>query len=300
MKTQGETSGVLYIAFGEQFREEARVSMASLRSTSPEVKIAVITDRSWEWPSPPDEVLVREHVDGWRCKPLYMGDSPFHKTLFLDTDTLVVRDITAVFKLLNYYDVGVNFGGAQLKTGDLETHCQCNSGVILYKMVPAVREAFDLWLREYSAVLEEKKESDKWDARGLGDQRYLAVAIAKSKARPVHLANYLNFFIHDYNVLYTPPAIIHGRIHCMEGLAGQMGVEKSWRANVDYVARLWMPNARGMLPNGIRRSDPLLAVALLCRRMVNEVRRRWHAARCRRTRSVHSRRRPEPVGQDGK
>lgn len=266
--------GVLYIAFGDIYQHETRRSMESLRKMSPQLKIAVVTDQVWEEDPKPDTFVLREQVDGWRCKPLYMQETPFDETLFLDTDTLVCRDITGVFDLLQYYDIGVHFSGSPLNLPDLSLHTQCNSGVILWKSNEAVKEVFEQWNREYDEA-KTLTASRALDARGVNDQRYLAIAIARSRARPVQLPSCLNCFIHDYAVLYAPPVILHGRMPRMPGLAKQLGIGSKWVPGVNYCAHVWMPNLRGLLPNGMRRSDPFLALSLGFRRLINELRRRW-------------------------
>ena len=133
--------GVLYIAFGESFCEEARRSIASLKSVSPGLPVAVVTDKEWSQKPVPEQFVLRECLLGYRCKPAYMYEaSPFRLTLFIDTDTLVARDIRRVFNLLGHYDVGVRFGGPELREPGLEFHTQCNSGVVLFREEPAVEE----------------------------------------------------------------------------------------------------------------------------------------------------------------
>jgi hypothetical protein len=133
MNTQA-SEGILYLAFGQKYQDEARRSLQSLRRIS-NVATAVITDRAWLEEPRPDHFVVRESVRSFRAKPLYIYEaSPFGRTLFLDTDTVIGRDIAPIFGLLNHYDIGVRFGGAQLKEGDgLTFHTQCNSGVILFR-----------------------------------------------------------------------------------------------------------------------------------------------------------------------
>ena len=128
------SEGIVYLAFGQKYQDEAKRSLRSLRKVS-NVSTAVVTDRAWRDEPRPDQFVVREPVRSFRAKPLYVyRASPFERTLFLDTDTVVGRDIAPVFGLLGYYDIGVCFGGAQMNEGEgLTFHTQCNSGVILFR-----------------------------------------------------------------------------------------------------------------------------------------------------------------------
>ena len=113
--------GVLYIALGNPYLEEARKSAASIKASNPGLAIAVITDAS------PDEAasfgefdriipaekpadcgkeryLARDRAAYFqKILPLLL--SPFEKTLFLDTDTWVEGSLDPVFTLLDRFDL---------------------------------------------------------------------------------------------------------------------------------------------------------------------------------------------------
>ena len=267
---QEESRGVIYLAFGEQWKLEAKRSLKSLRAVSG-LSVAVITDKAWEDGPKPDEFILCENVPGFASKPKYiLSESPFDRTLYLDTDTLVVSDPSPIFGLLNYYDIGVKFGGPKLnEPNGLQFHTQCNSGVILFKKNNANQNVMSLWIREYEKARDEQAPAA--DKRGLGDQRYLAIAIAKSNARPVHLEAYLNFTLFNTLSTCSPPIVLHGRLKDMEIIAEEKAM--SWDSAADWNSRIWIPNIRGFLPRGVRRSDPVLALALLLRRFYNDARR---------------------------
>jgi hypothetical protein len=266
-------SGVVYIAFGERYAAETRRSLASLRLVT-EASVAVVTDQPWKSDPQPDMFVLRPAERSFRCKPLHLYDaSPFTRTLFLDTDTVIARDIAPVFGLLEHFDVAVNFAGAPLNhPGGLEFHLQCSSGVILFRKGPTVEHLFTEWLHLYDEAC---KQTSSTDERGVGDQRYLAIAIAESVARPAHLGSFLNFAITDVMVTNSPPAVYHGRKAWLEKVGSQMN--RTWDPASDWYTRVWMPNAAGFLPRGVRRSDPLLAMALILRRFWNELQRRSSA-----------------------
>jgi len=265
--------GALYIAFGDRHKAEARRSMASLRRASPDLPIAVITDRAWEIAPLPDRFLLRETVEGVMSKNTYAYDSPFEETLYLDTDTVVARDVAPVFGLLQHYDFGVRFYGPQLnEPGGLTFHTQVQSGVLLFKKNPRVEKLFSMWREEYVARARSLIGRGQITRISEGkDQRPLAIVLARSEARVVHLAEYLNFTVFDTITTYSPPVIYHGRLEEMESLDQE--ISGRWDTRVDWRVRLWLPNIRGLLPAGVRRSDPLLALALILRRAYNSGRR---------------------------
>lgn len=267
--------GVVYLAFGANYHAECRRSLTSLRKVSPNVAVAVVTDEGWSEEPRPDRFVLRPRVDGFHCKPVYIYEaSPFAESIFIDTDTVIARDIEPLFGLLRHYDIGVRFGGPQLNHGDgLELHTSCSSGVVLFKKSPPVEAVFREWLALYQEAAAALAAGDR---RGLADQRYLAIALALSTARPVHLAEYLNFGVFETITTSSPPFVYHGRAPWIEKVAAWMN--RSWTDNVsDYRTRLWMPNISGFLPMGVRHSDPLLALALVLRRAWNEL--RWRMSR---------------------
>jgi hypothetical protein len=276
MQSEQRSRGVVYLAFGDRYHAEARQSLRSLRRVS-KLPVAVVTDRPWSEEPQPDRFVIVERVEGFASKPRYVSATPFEDTLFIDTDTVIAIDPEPLFGMLELYDIGVHFGGPQLNEAPyLELHTQCSSGVILFRRNERVDDVFRRWNEEFDRA---RAIHTADDPRGLGDQRYLAIAIARSTARPVHLAAYCNFVVFDTTTTLSPPLIYHGRIPHMEQLHDEIGVP--WDTARDWHPRLWLPNIRGVLPAGIRRSDPLLALSLVLRRIFNDVRRWWRALRKR-------------------
>ena len=60
------------------------------------------------------KVLIKpQHI---RSKVDFITSSPFKKTLYLDSDTVVVRDITDIFDSLDRFDVAVTHDYARKRT----------------------------------------------------------------------------------------------------------------------------------------------------------------------------------------
>lgn len=95
-------SGVYFIAFGEKYVNEAAHCARSIKKTS-SLPVAIACD-SIEDSSPFDvvKIIQPKHI---RTKVDYLGESPFKNTLYLDSDTEVVEDLTESFQLLDKYDV---------------------------------------------------------------------------------------------------------------------------------------------------------------------------------------------------
>ena len=98
--------GYIYTAFGENFYKEC-VNSAKILKRSTNLPIHLITDQK--------KILEEEkslfssisfmpnlHV---RSKVDYISLSPFEKTIYLDTDIIVVRGIDELFELLDNFDI---------------------------------------------------------------------------------------------------------------------------------------------------------------------------------------------------
>jgi hypothetical protein len=111
--------GILYVATGARYVEEARSSARSVRACNPGLPICLVTDQSiepdadfdivrdvHETPSGtaagPENYLALDRVAYYR-KILPLVGSPFEKTLFLDTDTWVGDSLEDLFTLLDSF-----------------------------------------------------------------------------------------------------------------------------------------------------------------------------------------------------
>jgi hypothetical protein len=253
--------GVLYIAFGDRYRDEARQSIASLRRVSPDAQIAVVTDTPLGMPGVQD--LLRPAIRSLECKPTYIDCSPFDHTLFLDTDTFVARDVRPLFGLLQHYDICAQFGGTQFNGPDgLDFQARACSGLLLFRKSQPVDRLFQHW-RELYAV-----EKSVKDEQNLADERALTEALAKSEARPGVISPCVHINLNAPNVFHSPAVVLHGRAPSLRHIAQR--INSGWDNSTDWAPRVWLPNLRGLLPRGVRRSDPLLAVAFVFRRAWNE------------------------------
>jgi hypothetical protein len=92
--------GVLYVAFKDKFIREAIGSATSLKKVSPGLHVSLFCDAD-------PKAACFDHarvvsITGWRCKVDYLPQSPYERTIYLDSDTKVVFPIEDVFETLDY------------------------------------------------------------------------------------------------------------------------------------------------------------------------------------------------------
>jgi hypothetical protein len=262
--------GLVYIAFGDRYRHEAQQSIASVRRQSPDIPVAVITDAEWDNCDRPDMFILEATDATLGAKPrLLYRCTPFERSLFIDTDTVLARDITPAFTLLDYYDFCVKFSGGELTIDPaLIYHPMASSGMMIFKKCNAVAGLFELWLEAYRAA---ERSITPRRPNGPQDDKYLASAIARSGVRVIHLPEYLMFNLWEPTISFSAPVVIHGRHKNLANIGRWLSGQWTRSGNRPW-QRVWLPNLLGLLPNGLRRSDPLLIASFIIRRVISEIR----------------------------
>jgi hypothetical protein len=146
-------AGVIYVATGESYRADALTSAASLKRMHPELPVCLFSDK--ELPSPVFDLFKRIENPHRRSKIDCMRQSPFRRTLFLDTDTRIVGNVTEPLELLERFDIAMCLGKVRLagrmkrKNYDTEqvpaSFYPYNSGVMYFRRSEALDKLFADW-----------------------------------------------------------------------------------------------------------------------------------------------------------
>lgn len=155
----GADQGVIFVATGARYIRCAIAAARSVQATNPGLPIALFTD---------DTALAGQQAGLFahllnigevhhRSKIDCMARSPFARTLFLDADIRVLEDITEMFQLLDRHDISMAHAHARNRpqtqavwqTPLPDAFPQFNTGVLLYRLTPAVQALFDDWQTAY-------------------------------------------------------------------------------------------------------------------------------------------------------
>lgn len=209
-------NGIVYCAYGDKYLAEVERSIESVEKHC-QLPIFVIKD---------GDLLDAPALIN---KPwvLLRGKIPFEQFLFLDTDTVILDDITPVFQILELFDIAACH--AWLRSGFMP---RLSSGVILMKN----NQDF---LREWS-----KATLEYWRATGINDdQPGFTDIFYSSSLRQFILPPEFNLRI--YNKIYVSGRayILHGRYDrltaAVEGInsSEEPRVWDGRKRNVDIIER---------------------------------------------------------------
>ncbi|HEY8899988.1 MAG TPA: hypothetical protein VIM61_06215 [Chthoniobacterales bacterium] len=225
-------TGVLYIATGRRHVGEMLVSARSVRRHMPGVPIIVYTDQADLPADVFDEVRpIANPRHSFIDKIAPLCDTPFERTIFLDTDTYLCAPVPDLFEILDRVDLALAHAPYRHDRPFVTPNCfpELNTGVLAYRRSPEMNALFEDWLRLYE---KEVAETGKMDS----DQPAFREALYRSP---------LTFSVlpPEYNLRTVMPAavgrcsvrIIHGRGPKMEEL-------ERW-VNASHGIRMFYPSA---------------------------------------------------------
>ena len=146
-----DDSGVLFVVTGAHYTAAAGDAARSVAQTNPWLKIGIFSDQ--DVTDPVFTFVGKIQGEDSRRKHEYVGQSPFAKTLYLDSDIRVVSDLSDLFRLLERYEIAgahvrYRSKAKRLRKNKLDlpqSFPQINCGVLLYKKSGAVDSLFKLW-----------------------------------------------------------------------------------------------------------------------------------------------------------
>ena len=218
------STGVLYVATGTRYVEEACRSAASLKQFHPTWSITLFTDRPLESSLFQNIIPVAPDVHSKLNRIACLAQSPYDATLALDTDTYICAPLGDLFNVLEQFDLAATHAPLRRRKRDMqlmapvarpfpESLVQLNSGVLLYRNSPVVAAFLAEWLRLYERDAQRARSQHQTSSvyRDLGDQRSLLEAFYYSSVRLMLLPSEYNCVFGMPGYLGAPARILHGR-----------------------------------------------------------------------------------------
>jgi len=209
--------GYLYVAAGDpKYLQEAEISATSLKAVDPAAHISLITDKPIAGALFDKTIIHPVAFTAWRAGVAYRtkhiyNDSPYEKTLYLDTDTYVYEPCHALFGLLDHFDVCMAAAPADMNEPIIDgkpiTACfPYNAGVVAFKKNARNEFLFRTWHERY-----EKKLSEGTIRPRESDQAAFMEALIQSESRVYVLPSIWNARLLTYVFLNGSVKIVHNR-----------------------------------------------------------------------------------------
>lgn len=153
--------GVVYLASGAPYIEEAKTSAKSVKRHNPSLPVTLYTDEDPNMEVFDTVVPIDYPVESWGDSVLTKDHFPYEQNLYLDADTYVCGDITSLFELLETYDLAATCDISRGRyNADFYDHVgddlprafpEYNTGVLLYNNCKKVNKLFEAWSRRYNS-----------------------------------------------------------------------------------------------------------------------------------------------------
>jgi len=212
------STGVLYVATGADHVAEAVQSAASVRRNAPSLPIALITDMAP--PAGAFDLVEKTSVPAYdrAVNIRALMQSPFERTLFLDSDTYVCGDMAGVFDILDHCDLAaVPEPTEPCFTVNPVPACfpHYNCGVLLFARNERTRRFMNLWLDTYAqhnaiGVRNLQPQAGR-HKKFLRNQPSFREALFVSDVRMGGLRAEYNCRTALFNAVVGPVMILHGR-----------------------------------------------------------------------------------------
>jgi hypothetical protein len=156
--------GILYVATGEQYRAECNKSAQSAKKNMPNIPISIWTDNETDLDKNCfNSINIIENPKySFFDKISPLLETPYQKTLFLDTDTYLLDSVYEIQDLLDYREFACTHAPVRISFGDNENDVlknipicfpEVNTGVIAYVKNDRVFRLINQWRDIYNKQL---------------------------------------------------------------------------------------------------------------------------------------------------
>lgn len=139
-------------------------------------------------------------------KVLLIINTPYEKTLFLDTDTQIVDDVSELFTILDKFDIAAPHAPIDHTiSGIPDSFPELNTGVIVFRKNKVVEKFLSKWQSLYI------RDLNKEETVGIfPDQPSFREALYDSNLR-------ICFLPHEYNCMIKYPVFLSGKVKIFHG-----------------------------------------------------------------------------------
>jgi len=209
--TEDTEQGIIYIATGEAFVEEARISAESAKEVMPGVPVTLFTDVDADADEVFDEVQdIKSPRHDFGDQVQEIDRTPYERTIFLDSDIYLDASIADLFDVLDEFDIAVahnqrNYSSERVDFEAVKAIPNCfpeyNSGVVAFEQNATVTDFFDSWRDTYAEVV---------DRGQIHNQAAFRLALYRSDVRIATIPS-------AYNCVFRRPGCVNGKVKAFHG-----------------------------------------------------------------------------------
>jgi hypothetical protein len=217
--------GVVYIATGDKFVEEATLSARTVREQMPNVPIALMTDLDTNIDVFDTTIEIEQPRHDFGDQVFHLGRTPYEKTIYLDTDIYLYESIEGLFTLLSNFDLAAAHNQRYYSSErvDIEgiaaiprSFPEYNSGVVAMKRNDRVQSFLNEWRDAYEQVVEHGQ---------VHNQAAFRLALYRSDVRLATIPPEYNCVFHRPGTVNRTVKVFHGRLSDIHGLGANEGMD---------------------------------------------------------------------------
>ena len=204
--------GFLYIATGEEFVKEAKISAQKLQEVMDGYPCSLVTDVNINDPLFDKVITIDDarHNGGDQIRNLI--HTPYEKTICMDTDIYIHSDISDIFSVLDEYDLALplsqNRLNSRVENNEIpDCFVEYSTGLVAYNNTSDLKQLCSTWEDLYI----QNKPQDKWP-----NQPAFREAIYKSDLQVATLPP-------EYHLVIRQPGHVKGEVKVAHGRLLEVG-----------------------------------------------------------------------------
>jgi hypothetical protein len=189
-------------------------SAASLKRAMPDLPITVFSQFPLESSDFERVIHVDGSQDGFYDKTLFIQQTPYERTLFIDADTLIVDPVPELFTMLDYFDfaatheeyLSTDWWDRYPRPDIPPSFPEFNTGILAYKRSPRMDDVLKDWSGLYQSFLENHP------GQKINDQPFFRAAVYSHEVRIATLTREYNCKFRGQGYLNRRMKILHGHV----------------------------------------------------------------------------------------